>query len=130
MTDKEFPTTTAGYRRAVAWLIEHGPLQAVGVEGTSSYGVGGSTTLFQVGVKVIEVNRTRPAEGASRASPTGWMPTVRLGRAVRGSQYRPETGEHRTAAGTDRDSPLSRQGPAGGVASDWCPAGQLLGPPA
>jgi len=38
VTDKEFPTTTAGYRRAVAWLIEHGPLQAVGVEGTSSYG--------------------------------------------------------------------------------------------
>lgn len=34
----------------------------VGVEGTSSYGVGVSTTLFQVGVKVIEVNRTRPAE--------------------------------------------------------------------
>jgi len=84
VTDKEFPTTTAGYRRAVAWLIEHGPLQAVGVEGTSSYGVGGSTTLFQVGVKVIEVNRTRPAEGASRASPTGWMPTVRLGRCCPG----------------------------------------------
>ena len=38
--DREFPTTTAGYRRAVAWLIEHGPLTAVGIEGTSSYGVG------------------------------------------------------------------------------------------
>lgn len=33
--DREFPTTTAGYRRAVAWLIEHGPLTAVGIEGTS-----------------------------------------------------------------------------------------------
>ena len=36
--DREFPTSTAGYRRAVAWLIGHGPLQAVGVNGTSSYG--------------------------------------------------------------------------------------------
>ena len=38
--DHEFPTTQAGYRQAVAWLAGHGPLQAVGVEGTSSYGVG------------------------------------------------------------------------------------------
>ena len=38
--DYEFPTTTAGYRRAAAWLIGYGPLQAVGVEGTSSSGSG------------------------------------------------------------------------------------------
>lgn len=30
IADKEFTTTASGYRRAVAWLIEHGPLQAVG----------------------------------------------------------------------------------------------------
>ena len=29
--DREFPTTAAGCRRAVAWLIEHGPLAAVGM---------------------------------------------------------------------------------------------------
>jgi transposase len=39
VADQEFPTTEAGYSRAVAWLSGHGPLQ-VGVEGTSSYGVG------------------------------------------------------------------------------------------
>ena len=32
VADCEFPTTTAGYRRAVAWLIEHGPLDKVGIE--------------------------------------------------------------------------------------------------
>ena len=32
VADREFPTTQAGYRRAVAWLIEHGPLTAVGIE--------------------------------------------------------------------------------------------------
>jgi hypothetical protein len=40
VADREFPTTIAGYRRAVAWLVEYGPVQAVGIEGTSSYGVG------------------------------------------------------------------------------------------
>lgn len=62
VSDREFPTTTAGYRRAVAWLIEHGPLQAVGIEGTSSYGVGIATAVTVAGIAVIEVNRTRPAE--------------------------------------------------------------------
>lgn len=62
MADHEFPTTRAGYRRAVAWLIEHGPLQAVGIEGTSSYGVGITTTVIEAGIRVVEVNRTRPAE--------------------------------------------------------------------
>ncbi|MDC5699376.1 IS110 family transposase [Intrasporangium calvum] len=60
--DREFPTTVSGYRRAVAWLIEHGPLVAVGVEGTSSYGVGITTELLAAGLSVVEVNRTRPAE--------------------------------------------------------------------
>lgn len=60
--DKEFPTTQAGYRRAVAWLIGHGPLSKVGVEGTSSYGRGITTELTSAGVTVVEVNRTRPAE--------------------------------------------------------------------
>jgi transposase len=64
--DREFPTTTAGYRRAVAWLIERGPLLAVGVEGTSSYGVGITTALTQAGIAVVEVNRTRPAERRKR----------------------------------------------------------------
>jgi len=62
VADREFPTTLAGYRRAVAWLIEHGPLHAVGVEGTSSYGVGITTELLAAGLRVVEVNRTRPAE--------------------------------------------------------------------
>src|SRR3954451_25130931 len=62
LADQEVATTRAGYRRAVAWLIEHGPLQAVGIEGTSSYGVGISTAVAQAGIRVAEVNRTRPAE--------------------------------------------------------------------
>lgn len=62
VADLEFPTTVAGYRRSVAWLIEHGPLAAVGIEGTSSYGVGITTAVTAAGIRVVEVNRTRPAE--------------------------------------------------------------------
>lgn len=62
VADQEFSTTTAGYRRAVAWLIEHGPLQAVGIEGTSSYGLGIATAVTAAAIRVVEVNRTRPAE--------------------------------------------------------------------
>lgn len=60
--DREFPTTKAGYRRAVAWLIEHGPVRSVGIEGTSSYGVGIAAAVTGAGIRVVEVNRTRPAE--------------------------------------------------------------------
>lgn len=56
VADREFPTTTAGYRRAIAWLIEHGPLEAVGIEGTSSYGVGITAAALKAGIKVVEVN--------------------------------------------------------------------------
>lgn len=62
VADQEFATTTAGYRRAVAWLIEDMPLDKVGIEGTSSYGVGVTAAVTQAGIQVVEVNRTRPAE--------------------------------------------------------------------
>lgn len=81
LTDQEFPTTRAGYRRAVAWLIEHGPLAAVGVEGTSSYGRGITTALTQAAVRVIEVNRTRPAE-RRRQGKTDPLDAYRAARSV------------------------------------------------
>ena len=81
VADKEFPTTQAGYRRAVAWLIEHGPLAAVGVEGSSSYGRGISTALTNAGVKVVEVNRTRPAERRKQGK-TDALDAYRAARSV------------------------------------------------
>ncbi|GAA4186655.1 IS110 family transposase [Gryllotalpicola kribbensis] len=81
LDDREFPTTVPGYRRAVAWLIEHGPLQAVGVEGTSSYGVGITTALRTAGIIVVEVNRTRPAERRARGK-TDRLDAYRAARSV------------------------------------------------
>ena len=66
VADHEFDTTTCGYRKAIAWLAGHGPIAAVGIEGTSSYGVGITAALRAAGITVIEVNRTRPAERRKR----------------------------------------------------------------
>lgn len=81
VADREFPTTIAGYRRAVAWLIEHGPLAAVGIEGTSSYGVGIAAAVTTAGIRVVEVNRTRPAE-RRRQGKTDRLDAYRAARSV------------------------------------------------
>ncbi len=81
VADREFPTTVAGYRRAVAWLIEHGPLSAVGIEGTSSYGVGITTAVAALGIRVVEVNRTRPAERRKQGK-TDRLDAYRAARSV------------------------------------------------
>ena len=54
---KEFSTTRAGYRALLRWMRSHGELQAVGVEGTGSYGAGVTRFLTEAGVQVHEVDR-------------------------------------------------------------------------
>ena len=64
-----FATTRAGYRKLLGWLRSHGVLTLVGVEGTSSYGVGLSRYLTRAGIDVVEVDRpnrqTRHRQGKS-----------------------------------------------------------------
>lgn len=81
VADREFATTVLGYRQAVQWLAGQGPLEAVGVEGTSSYGVGVSTALKSAGITVVEVNRTRPAE-RRRQGKTDRLDAYRAARSV------------------------------------------------
>lgn len=57
LDDREFPTTPAGYRDALAFLISSGTLQTLGIEGTSSYGAGLSTAAHKAGITVREVIR-------------------------------------------------------------------------
>ncbi len=54
---KSFPTTAAGYRRLLRWMRTFGPLLAVGVEGTGSYGSALARHLAENEVRVIEVSR-------------------------------------------------------------------------
>ncbi|MEC4576624.1 IS110 family transposase [Streptomyces sp. CMAA1738] len=62
LADAEFPTTTAGYRAALAFLGAHGDVVAIGVEGTASYGCGFTRAARADGLTVVEVNRPDRAE--------------------------------------------------------------------
>ncbi|MEU2528414.1 MULTISPECIES: IS110 family RNA-guided transposase [Streptomyces] len=67
--DREFPTTTQGYRALLIWLITFGHVQVVGVECTGSYGAGLTTVLSAADLTVVEVNApdrgTRHTRGKS-----------------------------------------------------------------
>jgi transposase len=53
----EFVTTAKGYGELHGWLVENGPVEVVGIEGTGSYGAGIAALLSQHSVAVVEVNR-------------------------------------------------------------------------
>lgn len=54
---EQFPATPLGYRALLSWLSAFGPLHAVGVEGTGSYGHALARHLAEQDVTVIEVGR-------------------------------------------------------------------------
>ena len=62
LEDREFPTTPAGYRRALAFLASFGEVIAVGIEGSSSYGAGIARAAVDEGLVVLEVMRPDRAE--------------------------------------------------------------------
>lgn len=55
--DREFPASAAGYGDLLDWITGHGPVQAMGVESTGSYGAGLTRHLLAEGIEVYEVNR-------------------------------------------------------------------------
>ena len=57
-----FPTTASGYRALEHWLTRFGPVEAIGIEGTSSYGAGLTRHLVAAGLSVLEVNRPNRQE--------------------------------------------------------------------
>jgi transposase len=64
LADKEFRTDARGYWDAIRFMTTQGSVQAVGVEGTSSYGAGLTKALITAGITVIEVNRPDRASAA------------------------------------------------------------------
>lgn len=61
LDDAEFPTTPSGYRDALAFLTGLGEVACVGIEGTSSYGMGITRAARDVGLEVFEVIRPERA---------------------------------------------------------------------
>ena len=69
LDDAEFPTTPSGYQDALEFLTSLGEVASVGIEGTSSYGMGITCAARDVGLEVSEVIRpertVRRREGKS-----------------------------------------------------------------
>lgn len=65
LSDHEFPTTPTGYQQALAFLASHGEVTRIGIEGTSSYGLGITRAAHCAGFEVVEV--TRPSRAARRS---------------------------------------------------------------
>ena len=73
-----FPADQQGYDDLTAHLDRLGPLMAVGVEDTSSYGAGLTRTLRQAGYDTVEVLRPSRRVRRHHASPTRSTPSPRL----------------------------------------------------
>ncbi|MFB7280276.1 transposase [Streptomyces hydrogenans] len=93
VADAEFPTTAAGYAAAIAFLNAHGTVTAVGVEGTSSYGLGFTRAARQASLTVIEVNRPDKAERRriAKSDPIDAYPAARAALSGRASVIPKET---------------------------------------
>ena len=61
-----FPATGAGYRLTHTWLASFGPIAAVGVESTGSFGAALTRSLVERGCRVIEINQPHPHLRARR----------------------------------------------------------------
>ena len=80
-----FPTTRPGYRRLLRWLRSFGELDAVGVEGTGSWGAGLARFLAERDVRVVEVNRPNRQERRRRGK-SDTIDAEAAARAVLGGQ--------------------------------------------
>jgi transposase len=119
VADREFPTTAAGYRAAVAFLTSHGPVDQVGIEGTSSYGAGLARAVTNAGLQVIEVNRPSRAD-RRRQGKSDPLDAYHAARAVavRAGDQRPEGSVHRSDPVAAQHPPLGGQGPHRGDQPD------------
>ncbi len=63
---ESFPATGAGYRLTHSWLASFGPIAAVGVECSGSFGAALTRSLVERGCRVIEINQPHPHLRARR----------------------------------------------------------------
>lgn len=87
LIDREFPTSPAGYAELAQFLTSHGPLQQVGVEGTSSYGAGLLPVLQAAGLEVVEV--IRPNRGSRRRGKSDPIDAYQAAKETLAGQFLP-----------------------------------------
>lgn len=82
---REFPANDRGYTALLAWVADHGKLEAIGVESTGSFGATLTRFLTGQGVRVVEANRlnrqARRMDGKSDRLDSEQIALAVLGRA-------------------------------------------------
>ncbi|HEY0891193.1 MAG TPA: hypothetical protein VGE38_16435 [Nocardioides sp.] len=121
------PPTPTGYRQALDFLTGHGELTAIGIEGTSSYGIGITRTAREAGFEVFEAVRPersiRRREGKSDPIDAYQAPhAVLAGRATAAAKA-----ADITALRALHNAPLIGQGSFGGTGPDRPAVGDLTG---
>ena len=114
LADCEFVTTSAGYRQLLAWLLTHGQVSGVGVEGTGCYGAGLTAVLTAAGLAVFEVDRPDRAARRRRGKSDPEDAYARGDRGRRGPGDRAAQAQNWNGGSDPGDpggSPLSDQGP-------------------
>ncbi|WP_035780181.1 IS110 family transposase [Arthrobacter sp. H14] len=61
LADQKFLAVGSGYREIAEYITEYGPVSAVGIEGTGSYGAELARVLAKEGFEIREVNRANRA---------------------------------------------------------------------
>ena len=115
--DKEFPTTTAGYRDLLEWMSSFGVVARIGVESTGSYGAGLTRYLSAHGVRVIEVNQPH-AHTRLRIGKSDPIDAEAASQGLGRRTYNPAQGDHGGHRGHSRHSSGSRvrgEGSIGGA---------------
>ena len=84
---EQFSTSPDGERELLAWLVEFGPVERVGVEGTGSYGASLGRFLAAAGVQVVEVDRPN-RQARHRRGKSDPVDAVEAARAAQGGRAR------------------------------------------
>ena len=87
LADCEFPATPDGYLALLDFITSHGPLQRVGIEGTSSYGAGLARVLIAADIEVSEV--IRPVRAVRRRGKTDAIDAYAAAALVLSAQHLP-----------------------------------------
>jgi transposase len=95
---ESFPADESGFEALVVWLMSHGEIDRIGVEGTGSWGVGLSRFLHDHEIVVVEVDRPNRQDRwkVGESDPTDALSAARA-----------------ALSGSASATPETRNGPAG-----------------
>jgi transposase len=120
-----FPATPDGYRRATEWLRSFGPIIAVGVESTGSFGAALARVLNEQGLRTIEINQPH-RHTRSRRGKTDAIDAEAAARKVLSGEATGAPKDTRGVVEAIRQLTVAREGAVKARTAALCQLGDLL----